>query len=1559
MPKFLFTFKPIYTLNPQLTYIKSSTISNFHIYDLEAEKTSKEPEKTTDDGSKTDQDIHKSASDWSTEFEPEKTTDDGSKTDQDIQKFASDWSTEFERQKREIIELWNACCTPLVHRTYFLLLFKGDPSDAVYMEVELRRLSFLKNTLSSGQPGVLSQQQQSCNISAAIPIKKRKFPMIRSPSPPPDEQPFATEDNDSKIRQESKSSSKGPSLGSSGKSDMSKNSVLTANDTSPSGKSDMGKNSILTAIDTGSSGKSDMSKNSVLTANDTSPSGKSGMSKNSILTATDMVSSGKSDMSKNSVFLVKKEKATDTYVHVGETNLDISKPQEAKHGDCLSSTDGVMNKVNFLLNEKSTGSGVPGNNMGANVVNVKKEIDSPPVEGDCKPNLSTGSGNVELLLGPKEPLVPALEPQNSETNNQKSDKLDSSLLNLSLYKDTLDTSELSDGVLNNVSSHVCANRSNWDLNTPMDAWKLSLNNNAFLHNTIGIGEFNNNSSGHDMEHSSSAAGTTSFSLNKGKHILHEHGSSFPNSSVQPMHEYKPGDSLCLSLGIPYPGLNSSGDHSSLSAKVDSVSVGSNSNLKKVQLSMMNMNTASCRAVKLEPVDENSKRDCTTGTSSTLELSKFSLMKRELMERCSSETEVLSSRSSQKLVDPRPIKSELFQVCNKEICKPSDTIVPQSVEKVMQHQESCASSSVLSMPLTPQNSCPSWLPTFSESTTSEDLSNQSEHSFHTKNLCNRKDISDEPIDTLVSKLVSQKGKQISVHCNKVENLNTEDPERCKLNRIDEHPIELCGNSEVAARDEEKTNIPTVMLEADSFGSDGNCAFANHRGIEKRQRDKEDDDFEDGEVREPLMHPTVEDPNFDGKKVNVKLVECDTRDIEYFGFSCDKNCNVSDFDGRTTVLENHDETSSDQIKGCVMGFSEPDDEDGALQKSLADEVTEVGLDEKSSNILSPEKPLDFSGKKHVEVGDDNEVPGEGATNGSHGMGATLGVKATDERIKENSPGKNDSTLPKAEASVNNNNNNAANSSNNASNKSRIINLPRASFAASPSKTVSIAGRLSSRSGKERYSDLEGDIQLRGNRDEIYTDGPKIFVKDRIPHQSLRNSRPSFIARRGRLSGRFDRLGNDWDSNHDEFASESYNVKADYQVSRHKHSSSIADIELEYNGYGITPDNSALNSGRRKALNDELPSLRHPSTRRLSPGVRDGPAMRGIPMLRRLPRNVSPSRCTDEDGSDMVGFRHNEKYMRELSDDVIDPVFTRPQTMYSELDDQLIRGNRNFSTLQRNDYSRVRSKSPIGSRTRSPGPWSSPWRRSPDGHLQLPQHRSPTMYRMGRMRSPGRACFPDEIVGRRRESPTFMAQPPNDIRDVDTGREHIHHRSDNSNRRSPTGRVFPRNTRRVDVLDSRERADGDDYMSGPVHSNRFHDVIGDERRKFGGRRGMARSFRPAYNGDNDNFRFRHVNDGPRFRSDGDVDFIERSTMREREFDGRIKHPPLFVSGRMRNIEEQQDGNHRPSGQVWHDQDFNDVSRQLMPDAELRNELPSTPTQTTVNSCAIYGVKLLRMLK
>ncbi|KAM7482664.1 hypothetical protein LguiB_007247 [Lonicera macranthoides] len=68
---------------------------------------------------------------------------------QDLSEFPLEWPLEFERQQRLILELWETCNVSLVHRTYFFLLFKGDPMDSIYLEVEVRRLSFLKEKFSS------------------------------------------------------------------------------------------------------------------------------------------------------------------------------------------------------------------------------------------------------------------------------------------------------------------------------------------------------------------------------------------------------------------------------------------------------------------------------------------------------------------------------------------------------------------------------------------------------------------------------------------------------------------------------------------------------------------------------------------------------------------------------------------------------------------------------------------------------------------------------------------------------------------------------------------------------------------------------------------------------------------------------------------------------------------------------------------------------------------------------------------------------------------------------------------------------------------------------------------------------------------------------------------------------------------------------------------------------------------------------------------------------------------------------------------------------------------
>jgi centromeric protein E len=62
----------------------------------------------------------------------------------------SRWPINFEKKQKEIIELWHECNVSIVHRTYFFLLFKGDNADSIYLEVEHRRLSFIKGSFRAG-----------------------------------------------------------------------------------------------------------------------------------------------------------------------------------------------------------------------------------------------------------------------------------------------------------------------------------------------------------------------------------------------------------------------------------------------------------------------------------------------------------------------------------------------------------------------------------------------------------------------------------------------------------------------------------------------------------------------------------------------------------------------------------------------------------------------------------------------------------------------------------------------------------------------------------------------------------------------------------------------------------------------------------------------------------------------------------------------------------------------------------------------------------------------------------------------------------------------------------------------------------------------------------------------------------------------------------------------------------------------------------------------------------------------------------------------------------------
>ncbi|OIT30425.1 PREDICTED: uncharacterized protein LOC109210008 [Nicotiana attenuata] len=1253
------------------------------------------------------------------------------------------------------------------------------------------------------EPGVLSRQPS--NSSSGIPIKKRWYSMVQSPSP--------TRAEPSSLSNESESKTKGSCLV---------------------------QGSTLSSCD----------------------------------------STSKSDTVKNTLLEVKKEKPSDPNVDSPPTLQPFLTISRETNPDTSSGPSGnVDNQVKPASAKKLASQEVPGRT----IVNVKKEIVAKQGKSQCKLELPADSGHIELSLGPKKPRVSSLVDPNTEGSCLLRGTVNPSLLSLSLNKgkDISQDGSCKNGLNNNDSDDTAhTNRSNWDLNTPMDSWEGS-GDDVPVQDASHIDMLSKTSSSLDREPSISSASVVGANVDKGKQVVgaSEREFNFPISLIQPSLPYKSADVLPLSLGSTLRGFDSSILQSL--AKVDSSRVSPNSSLLKNLAMNSNMNSPTRKTVKSEPVEEALVQD-NAGTAcrpaGTLDAN---VVKPEVVRQNLEPTE-MSTKGPQKLLEQKPVKCEPLQEVSQEISMTSDVIAHQSVGRVLQLQESSSSSSsTLPMPLTPQKGCPSRLSTCSDlSVMSGDLSTQSEYSVHTEEANRSKNALDQANADIAAKNANFDLKESNVSSDKVEasvleGINVED-------KRETHHLVASGVG--SAIDEEKISI-SAGTEEECYGSDyesdGNHAFAGHVDAESVGCGREDEEYEEGEVREPMMQSIAEDPiaeGMDSEKNSKSAHSAGSSGVEV------------NYDEKDNSLPVHTESNDDFVKGCDEKADKIDHKDGNLRSPLLDKEETTGADEQRPIGAIQQGPVDQSRIAVLQEGCQKDVLCDEAPTGSSGSGRNVG-EANNENIGgfDMAPTV-DSSLQNAETSINANSNKDLS---NVGSKSRIINLPRASNVTSPSNVRTITGRsLPSRSGRERYSDIEEEkFHLRKNRDETYADGPK-FVRHRNEDRSFGSSRGNFMRGRGRGSGRFDSSRSDWDSGRD---FESYGGGTDYRF-RRKRTAAVGESEIERNDYDRLDGADFVSNRRRKPLNDSFSSFRHPPARRLSPNGREDAAMMGIQMLRRAPRNISPSRCTGEDGSDGP-------------------------------DGHFIRGNTKFTTMQRRGFPRMRSKSPARSRTRPPGPWSSPRRRPTEGFNGLPdssQHRSPAMYREDRMRSSPRTSFTDDMVPRRRDSPSYTARRLNDMRDVDAGQEHGHPRS-LSIRRSPPDRVFTRN-RRLEMLDRRERADGDDYFDGPIHTGRFPELRSggstDERRKYGERRGgPARSFRPSYNSENDTFRF-NQDGGPRpfrFYPEADEEFVERNNTREREFDANIKDRPL--PRRMRNVEEQE-GNFRQSGQVWHEEGF-DVSR------------------------------------
>lgn len=87
------------------------------------------------------------------------------------------WHLRFEDERRQIIMLWHLCHVSIIHRTQFYLLFRGDPADEIYMEVELRRLAWLEQQLAevgNASPALLGDEPAGSVASSIKALRQER-----------------------------------------------------------------------------------------------------------------------------------------------------------------------------------------------------------------------------------------------------------------------------------------------------------------------------------------------------------------------------------------------------------------------------------------------------------------------------------------------------------------------------------------------------------------------------------------------------------------------------------------------------------------------------------------------------------------------------------------------------------------------------------------------------------------------------------------------------------------------------------------------------------------------------------------------------------------------------------------------------------------------------------------------------------------------------------------------------------------------------------------------------------------------------------------------------------------------------------------------------------------------------------------------------------------------------------------------------------------------------------------------------------------------------------------
>ncbi|XP_030542816.1 uncharacterized protein LOC115749915 isoform X2 [Rhodamnia argentea] len=1095
--------------------------------------------------------------------------------------------------------------------------------------------------------------------------------------------------------------------------------------------------------------------------------------------------------------------------------------------------------------------------------------------------------------------------QKSEGTCLDQDKFENISLDLSLT-DEKSSPSTGDGKRSNSDAPIlCANRSNWDLNTTMDAWEDSVSDSVCASADSVYGGMNATDGNHDMKPSTHLPG---------KSLEHKSMGSECKGGALSMSSRAIGDNFMsensLNLGLQPPFLQSDLFQEPLS----SASIHAGVKYPQMLASTCKLNVVAPVIVKSEPVVESVKQ-----SFGILKTADSRTVKCESSDEQFPEAHGSPVCATLQTVNSRSIKAE--PGCEgMEASRTNEGACLRSCEQTSNGSELCSlvKQAGDTNHLLETESCPS------ESAVDRGMVGTSEHHAeevrHDEESSQVREASENGIKIGSNTITTNIGPGSSELPSSMESApeaeNTEIAHYHErgFKATDKSPSSLKENAEDAASDGEKIEISACMMEEDcydsEYDSDGNLGPSVAVDGEHFHRD--DNEYEDGEVREQVLLSTSAGHTGKTEVENVGNCVSEHNRIDFGKSSC-YDCAAQPSEGDDARAQ-VDGQMSENLMTVYSTANVDDNQKSAdevphLQESSPIETVAVNSEMTSlvnttgKNVLddsvsrSPSKDLGSDPSyseaiklRPVVVTTTNSVDEEAAK--------------TDSIVSAGNGDETDAGLPKAEASLNSEI--VSKDGISEGNKRRIINLSRSNVS-SPDKARSIPDRSTLCAGRKRLPDiaLEGDKALRG-RDGYRDDGFNKFPRERNQDMFSRNSRSNFARDRGRVS--YDISGN-WDSEQ-ELGPKVYNGFSEFRPSRYNF--------RNYNGATEDGVGGARRGGRR-LLTDEGPNFRHLPSRRRSPGGRDGPAARGQPMVGGIPRNISPARCIDVSDSEIVGLRHGNKFMRDFQDDNMEPIFAC-QSSYGETDG-FIRGDRNITSFKGKVFPHVRSKSPLRL-SRSPVEWS-PRRRSPEGfggHPPLTHRRSPALYRRNRMRSPERTCFHGEMMIRRRNSPPYATQPLDELREMNSGRDHGFPRPIMSNR-SPSGRISLRN-RRYDIINSRERTHGE-YFGVHMRSSRFHELGGDgdtdERRRLGEKHGPVRHFRPyGANGESFMYNADEASRSYRLCPEDDPAYHKRGSSREPQLDRRNKNRAGDVH-KARTVDEQE-GNHRHGGLS---DEFDDASR------------------------------------